>query len=64
MELSDGALVYGDTVVINLLDLVQTIDTRWDDLTDAQKQALQEMYAAFKTVMTPWQIPNLKRNSA
>ena len=64
MELNDGTLLYGDTVVINLLDLVQTIDTRWDDLTDAQKQALQEMYAAFKTVMTPWQIPNLKKNFA
>lgn len=60
MELADGTILYGDPVEVNLVDIVQTIDIQWAQLTDTQKNALRQMYADFRETMDSWQIPNLK----
>jgi len=60
MELENGSFVYSDTISMNLLEIVQTIDNQWDSLTDAQKTAVKAMYSNFRETMDMWQIPNIK----
>ena len=61
-QLDDGTFVYGDVVAVNLLEVVQAIDTQYDRLNATQKTGIDAMYAKFKSLMDMWNIPNLKEN--
>ena len=60
MELKDGTIIYSDAIDVDLLTVVQLIDSQWNDLNEVQKTAIQTMYTKFKETMDRWQIPNLK----
>ena len=60
VKLSDGTAIYGDTVSVTLQRLVYAADAKWDSLTAAQKQTLQDMFATYRTIMAKWKIPNIK----
>lgn len=64
VELADGTIVYSDVVGVNLLEVVQAIDTQWSSLTEVQQQAISTMYATFKKTMDMWYVPNLKEQLA
>ena len=59
--LEDGTYIYGDVVVVNLQQVVQAVDSKFDSLSVAQKEAITAMYAAFKQTMQIWDVPNLKK---
>lgn len=61
VQLADGTFVYSDAVAVNLLEIVQTIDTQWDQLSSVQREAITAMYQKFGTTMHMWNIPNLKK---
>ena len=63
MELSGGTILYSDTVIVNLVEVVQAVDRSWGLLTNRQKDTLGAMYETFKTPMYAWEIPNLKREN-
>ena len=58
--LEDGSYLYSDTVSTSLLEVVQSVDTQMDALTDVQKSAINAMYRSFYKVMDIWNIPNIK----
>lgn len=58
---NNGTYLYSESVNATLRDVVETIDAKlWDNLSDAQKAALTEMYNTYSAVMDSWQIENLK----
>ena len=58
--LEDGSYLYGDTVSVSLLEIVEKIDAELSNLTDSQTAAINTMYRSFYTVMDIWNIPNIK----
>ena len=60
VKLSDGTVVYDDTVTVTFRQLVYATDRMWDSLTAAQQQTLKDLYAANAAVMSSWDIPNIK----
>ena len=60
--LTDGTVVFGEAVSVDLWELTESIDKEFKSLSPKQVTALQEMYKKFRSVMTYWDIPNL-RNS-
>jgi len=61
VQLADGTFVYSDAVAVNLLEIVQKIDARWDQLSSVQREAITAMYQKFGATMDMWNIPNLKK---
>ena len=61
VKLSDGTLIYGETVTVTLKQLVTAIDTKWNGLTTAQQEALKAMYNTFEAEMASWKLPNIKK---
>jgi len=61
-KLTDGTVVFGEAVSVDLWELTENIDKEFKSLNPKQITALQEMYKKFKPVMAYWDIPNL-RNS-
>ena len=61
VKLSDGTVIYGETVSVTLKQLVTAIDAKWNGLTAVQQEALKAMYNTFATEMASWQIPNIKK---
>ncbi|MBO5867415.1 MAG: hypothetical protein J6Q54_00715, partial [Oscillospiraceae bacterium] len=57
---TDGTVEYSDEARITLKVLVEHIDTIWNSLSNAQKEGLLAMYEQFNSVMTDWNIPNIK----
>ena len=62
-KLSDGTIIYGNTVTVTLKQLVMAADAKWTALTSAQQQTLLDMYEAFAAEMAGWKIPNIKANA-
>ena len=60
VKLADGTYVYSETVDVCLQQVVIAAQSRWDTLSAVQKDALQQLYAAYPDVMSTWNIPNLK----
>lgn len=59
IETADG-YAFGTAVTRSLQELVQDVDTVWSNLTDVQKQGVLDMYETYQSVMTTWEIPNIK----
>lgn len=59
IETADG-YAFGTDVKRNLQELAQAVDTVWSNLTDMQKQGMLDMYEIYQSVMTIWEIPNIK----
>ena len=62
VQLANGMYVYSDAVAVNLQQVVIAAQGKWDSLSDAQKDALQQMYDTYADVMRSWKVPNLKNN--
>lgn len=62
VQLASGVYVYSDAVEVNLQQVVIAAQNKWDSLSDAQKDALQQMYDTYADVMRGWKVPNLKNN--
>jgi hypothetical protein len=63
--LNDGSYLYSEAVTTTLRDVVETIDTTlWNELSDAQKASLAEMYNTFSNAMDVWNIDNIKNYQA
>ena len=58
--LSDGTYVYGNVVSVNLAQLCESVDAKWDALTDTQKDSFMGMYDEFAGIMRFWEIPNIR----
>ena len=58
--LTDGTVVFGEAVSVDLWQLTEGIDKAFKSLSPKQVTALQEMYKKFQAVMYYWNIPNLK----
>ena len=65
VELTDGTCLYGACIGKNLRDQVcgttemVGINRMWDGLTVAQKRAVMDMYTAFESTMSEWEIPTI-----
>ena len=59
--LKDGTYLYSDVVEVSLQQLVMAVDTKWDTLTAAQKEAYSTMYRTFEGTMSGWDLPNSKK---
>ena len=62
VQMADGEYVYSDVVEVNLQQVVVGAHNKWDVLTAAQKNALQQMFDTYAEVMRTWDVPNLKSN--
>ena len=62
-KLSDGTILYGDTVTVTFQQVVMAADAKWAALTAAQQQSLLDLYEAFSAEMAGWKIPNIKANA-
>jgi hypothetical protein len=62
VQLTDGTYIYSDVVAMNLQQVAEAADTKWQTLDDTQKTELSAMFAKFQSVMTHWNLPNLKNN--
>lgn len=61
VKFSDSSIRYSEVTATSLKALVETIDGKlWNNLTNAQKNAVLEMYETYETVMGSWNIPNIK----
>ena len=60
VQLASGVYVYSDAVEVNLQQVVIAAQNQWAKLTDVQKDALQQMYTTYESVMRSWKVPNLK----
>ena len=60
VKLSDGTIIYGDSVSVTFRQLVYAADRMWNSLSAAQQQTLKDLYAANTAVMASWNIPNIK----
>ena len=60
--LADGTYIYGDVVEVNLRQIVEGVDAKWNSLGSAQKSAILAMYEAYAGVMQFWEIPNMKED--
>lgn len=60
VQMTDGEYIYSDVVAVSLQQVVIAAQNKWDVLTAAQKDALQQMYTAYENVMRLWDVPNLK----
>ena len=59
--LENGNYIYSDVVEVSLQQLVMAVDTKWDSLTTAQKEAFSAMYRAFEGTLSGWDLPNIKK---
>ena len=66
IELLDGTRLLSDVGMISLQQMLEGtengtgIDGLWVRLTDDQKQAVTDMFNAFRNVMSQWKIPYIK----
>ena len=60
VQLADGEYVYSEPVQANLRQVVTAAQSKWEKLSDVQKNALTDMYTAFSDVMRFWNLSNLK----
>lgn len=52
---------FGICAPMDLQTLVEAIDIKWSELTDAQQNAVYAMYQTYESVMGTWNIPNMKK---
>jgi hypothetical protein len=57
---TNGTVEYSGVVRYTLQSLVEQADTMWQDLNQAQKDSLLDLYRTYTGVMTDWNIPNTK----
>lgn len=62
--LEDGTYIYGDVVTVNLRQVVEGIDDKFDALNSTQKNAITAMYETYAKVMQFFAIPNIKEYRA
>ena len=60
VQLESGEYVYSDTVEVCLIQVVMGAESKWEKLSDKQKDALTQMYEQYEDVMRFWKRPNLK----
>ena len=60
VKLASGIYVYSDVVEVTLQQVVVGSQNKWEELTTAQKDALQQMYTTYADIMRVWNVPNLK----
>lgn len=60
VQTADGEYIYSDAVQANLQQVVMAAQSKWELLSTAQKEALQELYDTYSNVMRLWDVPNLK----
>ena len=60
VKLSTGEYLYSEVVQATLQQVVMAAQNDWQDLSEAQKGALKQMYNTYADVMSSWNIPNLK----
>ena len=61
VKFTDGSIRYSEVTATNLKTLVETIDGKlWNNLSNAQRNAVLEMYETYEAVMRSWNIPNIK----
>ena len=56
----DNRYLFGSGVERTLRQQTEAADTLWEKLSDSQKETLQQMYTAYKSVMEAWNVPNLQ----
>ena len=60
VKLSDGTIIYGDTVSVTFRQLVYAANAKWSSLSAAQQQTLKDLYQANQALMASWNINNIK----
>ena len=61
VKFADGSILYSEVTATNLKALVETIDAKlWNNLTEAQQNAVLEMYKTYEATMSTWNIPNIQ----
>ena len=60
IKMADGTYAYSEAVTVTLQQVVMGAQNKWDELSTAQKDAMLQMYNTFESVMSSWNIPNLK----
>ena len=60
VKLSDGTIIYGTTSAVSLYQVVKAIDAKWDNLSDLQKQGMQQLQAAYPELFASWKLQNVK----
>lgn len=62
--LKNGSYTYSDVVEVSLQQVVVAIDKQWNNLTAAQKEAVGAMYNTFSSVISDWNVPNIRKEYA
>ena len=60
--MEDGTYTYSDVVEVSLQQVVVAADRQWASLTEAQKAALLTMYSTYESVMSTWNLPNIRKS--
>lgn len=60
VQLTSGEYIYGETVQVSLQWAVIAAQNNWNALSVTQKNYMKQMYSTYSTVMSDWNIPNLK----
>lgn len=61
-QLGNGAYTYSNVVEVSLQQVVVAADHQWTSLTEAQKAALCTMYSTHESVMSTWNLPNIRKS--
>ncbi|MBR4864518.1 MAG: DUF4886 domain-containing protein [Oscillospiraceae bacterium] len=57
--LTDGTTLMGDNAACSLIDILQSIDRIWPQLSDTQKAGVAELYQLDTETFRCWQLPNM-----
>ena len=58
VQMKDGRYVFGTGKMRSLMQMVQEADTKWYQLTEAQRNEFDAMYRKHSAVMENWYLPN------
>ena len=62
VKTTDGTLYLGENTTCTLQQQTEAADKGWSTLTDTQKQGMAKMYDTYKSIVSKWDVPNLKAN--
>jgi len=59
-KMANGEYKYSDAVAVTLRQVVIGAQNKWEKLSAAQQEALQQLYNTYEPLMRLWDVPNLK----
>ena len=62
--LTDGTYLFGPSVSRTFREQVEEIDSAWNDLSAAQKNAVLDMFKTYESIMKNWTIPSILSETA